>query len=86
LPKVLRRGDRGEVVEWLSRSLPGGAESPQAETAVGIFDQRLEQRVKQFQLRHGLQPDGIAGPMTLILLNQSLGTPGPHLVKSELES
>jgi general secretion pathway protein A len=86
LPKVLRRGDRGEAVEWLARSLPGAAQSPQAETASGLFDQRLEHRVKQFQVRHGLQPDGIAGPMTLILLNQSLGTPGPHLVKGELES
>jgi murein L,D-transpeptidase YcbB/YkuD len=42
--------------------------------------------VKQFQLRHGLQPDGIAGPMTLILLNQRLGTPGPHLANSKVES
>jgi general secretion pathway protein A len=84
LPKMLSRGDRGDAVEWLSRSLPDGGESPG--TATELFDQRLEQRVKQFQVRHGLLPDGIAGPMTLILLNQRLGTPGPHLAKSEMES
>jgi general secretion pathway protein A len=84
LPKVLRRGDRGAAVEWLSRSLPDGAENPGA--AAGLFDQRLEERVKLFQVRHGLLPDGIAGPMTLILLNQRLGAPGPHLAQSEVES
>lgn len=84
LPKVMRRGDRGEAVEWLSRSLPDGAENPGA--ATDLFDLRLEERVKQFQVRHGLLPDGIAGPMTLILLNQRLGTPGPHLAKNEVES
>jgi general secretion pathway protein A len=84
LPKMLSRGDWGDAVEWLSRSLPDGVDSPGATT--GLFDQRLEQRVKQFQVRHGLLPDGIAGPMTLILLNQRLGTPGPHLAKSEMES
>jgi general secretion pathway protein A len=84
LPKVLRRGDRGAAVEWLWRSLPDGAENPGP--AAGLFDQRLEERVKLFQVRHGLLPDGIAGPMTLILLNQRLGAPGPHLAQSEVES
>jgi general secretion pathway protein A len=84
LPNVLRRGDRGAAVEWLSRSLPDGAEDSGA--ATDLFDQRLEERVKLFQVRHGLLPDGIAGPMTLILLNQRLGAPGPHLAQSEVES
>ncbi|HXV22496.1 MAG TPA: AAA family ATPase [Desulfuromonadales bacterium] len=83
LPKALGRGDRGDAVKWLSRALPDGADSPGAATE--LFDLRLEQRVKQFQVRHGLLPDGIAGPMTLILLNQRLGAPGPHLAKSERE-
>lgn len=84
LSKVLRRGDRGDAVEWLSSSLPDGMGNSGGTT--GLFDQQLEQRVKQFQLRHGLLPDGIAGPMTLILLNQRLGTPGPHLAQNETES
>jgi len=84
LPKALRRGDRGAAVEWLSRSLADSAGIPGA--ASDLFDQRLEERVKQFQVRYGLLPDGIAGPMTLILLNQRLGSPGPHLVKTEVES
>lgn len=81
LPKVLRRGDHGDAVAWLSRSLTDSAGNPGV--ASDLFDQRLEERVKQFQVRHGLLPDGIAGPITLILLNQRLGSPGPHLVKPE---
>jgi general secretion pathway protein A len=87
LNRELRRGDKGTAVAWLARSLPDAAESPEAGTTAGpgLFDSQLETRVKQFQLRYGLLPDGIAGPKTLILLDRKLGTPGPRLAGNQME-
>jgi len=87
LNQELRRGDQGTAVAWLARSLPDAAESPDAGTTAGpgLYDSQLETRVKQFQLRHGLLPDGIAGPKTLILLDRKLGTPGPRLAETQRE-
>jgi general secretion pathway protein A len=87
LNQELRRGDQGTAVVWLARSLPDAAERPEAGTTAGpgLFDSQLETRVKQFQLGHGLLPDGIAGPKTLILLDRKLGTPGPRLAGTQRE-
>src|SRR5699024_1804609 len=62
----------GNPVVWLRRRLTlvagskwdsrMGPESP-------FFDDTLEARVRNFQLMHGLKPDGIAGPRTQIMLN-----------------
>jgi len=82
----LRRGDQGTAVAWLARSLPLSAEFSRAGAEGTLFDKALEARVKQFQLRNGLLPDGIAGPKTLILLNRTLGTPGPRLTGERRES
>lgn len=53
---TLRRGDTGKLVETV-------------QTAVGVsvngtFDAATEAAVRQFQLKHGLVPDGIVGPRT----------------------
>ena len=39
----------------------------------------LTARVSAFQLSHGLQPDGLAGPMTLMQLNRASGISEPRL-------
>jgi general secretion pathway protein A len=84
--KVIRRGDQGGAVEWLARSLPDPPGMAGEGTSGGVFDDLLEERVKRFQLRHDLLPDGIAGPKTLILLNRRLDTPGPRLTRRTMES
>jgi len=57
----LRLGDRGTRVEQLRERLGlSGSES---------FDGELEAAVRDFQRRHGLVEDGIAGPKTLTELN-----------------
>jgi general secretion pathway protein A len=62
----LAEGSRGEAVKWLRRSLAqarGGTEKGAA-----LFDADLTRRVKAFQLAEGIEPDGIAGELTLTLL------------------
>jgi general secretion pathway protein A len=39
----------------------------------------LPERVRMFQLAQGLPPDGVAGPLTLMLLNRSAGVDEPSL-------
>jgi general secretion pathway protein A len=42
-------------------------------------DATLSERVAGFQLAHGLTPDGIAGPVTLMQLNRAAGLEEPRL-------
>lgn len=77
---VVGPGSQGPAVSWLDRTLsllgiPGGGSRGETQT----FGPALAERVKQFQVRNGVQPDGIAGPQTLILLTNALAAPGPRL-------
>lgn len=61
---ILRRGDTGPAVQDLARrlldidgGLPGGADKK-------CFDTQIEDIVLQFQLKRGLTPDGVVGPIT----------------------
>lgn len=68
----------GEVVAWLRRRLTH-AMGPSPDLEPGsqprIFDQQLAARVQQFQQAHGLEPDGIVGPRTQIMLNNVIPIP-----------
>lgn len=75
--------------------VPGyrGAEIPALREALGrvdgqagdaadpeLFDERLAQRVREFQQKHRLEPDAIVGARTQIVLNLVSGaSSGPHL-------
>ncbi len=48
--------------------------------AMPIGEQGLTARVFAFQLAHGLQPDGLAGPLTLMQLNRASGVEEPRLL------
>jgi murein L,D-transpeptidase YcbB/YkuD len=67
---VLRLGDRDARLRVLRQRLritgELGSESP---GAVDLFDQAVEQAVRVFQARHGLDVDGVVGPTTLAALN-----------------
>jgi len=52
--RTLRRGDRGELVEFLQKKIGAVVD--------GSFGPRTEAAVREFQRRHGLVPDGIVGP------------------------
>ncbi|MDD2868982.1 L,D-transpeptidase family protein [Neomegalonema sp.] len=63
-------GDLPPEVEAMSVGPQFGAPLPvSALVQASLYDQRLMQGVAAFQNRHGLQPDGVAGPRTLRALN-----------------
>jgi general secretion pathway protein A len=65
-------GDRGDFVVWLATRF---AELDQQDTPLSgmKMSARLSQRVKIFQLEHGLKADGIAGLKTILKLNELSG-------------
>jgi L,D-transpeptidase YcbB len=70
----LRLGDQGERVAVLRARLADAAEADAAEPfppseSPDLFDAPLEEAVRRFQQRHGLEEDGVAGPATLAELN-----------------
>ncbi|MDH3288742.1 MAG: peptidoglycan-binding protein, partial [Betaproteobacteria bacterium] len=50
-----------------------------------VFDDALVQRVKQFQIAHGLIPDGIVGPQTLMRLSVLSEQSAPKLLHEQGE-
>ena len=68
---------RGEAAEWLAgrlaKVLPAGAASAP-----------LPSRIAAFQVAQGLPPDGLAGPLTLMLLNRATGVDEPRLQPADV--
>lgn len=77
---ALRPGTRGDNVIWLRDSLTRlGVELPDAAEA-DYFDDDLEQGLMEFQRRHRLQVDGLAGQQTQILINSLLAAENTPLL------
>lgn len=76
--RSLKPGEVSKAADALRRRLIAtGDLPPEPELAVtgeaasvAAYDERLQGAVAQFQDRHGLNPDGLAGPATLRALNQ----------------
>jgi general secretion pathway protein A len=68
---LLGPGSTGEAVTWLRERLALADGEPVAAAIGGEdqFDDNLQQRLQRFQRANGLNADGIAGPWTMILLN-----------------
>jgi general secretion pathway protein A len=66
--EILRRGERGPAVQWLTNQLAQAQGQVADSSKAAIFDDALERRVKQFQLAQGLIPDGFVGPQTVMRL------------------
>ena len=68
---VLRRGVEHEQVALLRKRLDvpvnDGGDTQVSET---MFDEDVDQAVRQFQSAHGVAPDGLVGPGTRRMLNQ----------------
>jgi general secretion pathway protein A len=69
-------GNETVLFEHLAKQLArlDGAQLPST-TAPGL-DTALKERVRDFQRAHGLQADGVAGPLTFMQIESALGRPG----------
>jgi len=74
--KQLSAGMRGDDVRWLRESLQKIQGVPPSEAATDLFDADLVALVENFQRRHRLAVDGIAGVQTQIVLDTALAAPG----------
>ena len=63
--------ESGPGAQWLSEKLAAMPGAP--------GDAPLKMRIHAFQLAHGLEPDGLAGPMTYMQLNRATGVDEPRL-------
>lgn len=70
----IRSGIDGQVANWLSKRLTEAGEKMEAARA-----DDLAIRVKRFQIKAGLVPDGIAGVQTIIQLNSRTDKDIPRL-------
>jgi murein L,D-transpeptidase YcbB/YkuD len=64
----LAAGDRGERVRTLRRRLMATGDLPESGDS-DLYDAELEEGVRRFQGRHGLEPDGRVGRRTLEAMN-----------------
>ncbi len=71
----LRAGDHQPGVAWLREQLAGLMDLDLSASDPENFDSRLESAVRAFQREHALEPDGIAGPRTWIMLANQLDQP-----------
>ena len=63
-PALLKRGSRGDAVKSLQKALISRGYIPEGK-ADGSYGPNTETAVKNFQSANRLQPDGVAGTMTL---------------------
>ncbi|UIP27573.1 AAA family ATPase [Photobacterium sp. TLY01] len=73
----IRYGQQGSRVAWLDQQLNRLLGEPGM--ASRDFDQTVLEKLRRFQQAQGLYADGIAGPMTLMVLDTALSLPGPTL-------
>jgi len=66
--KLLRQGDQGEDVKKLQNALIAAGHDVGASGADGIYGKNTAQAVRDYQTKHKLQIDGIAGDETLGML------------------
>ena len=67
----LELGSSGPRVRQLRDRLRAGGDLP-AEADDAPFDAALDEAVRRFQARHGLEADGVVGPATLAALNATV--------------
>ncbi|HRP57980.1 L,D-transpeptidase family protein [Agriterribacter sp.] len=67
--KKLEQGDTGTIIAAIKHRLMLLQDMPSADSSL-LFNDSLKAAVKKFQLRNGMQPDGIIGAATLRKMNE----------------
>lgn len=66
----LQKGDRGErALALRQRLIAAGDLDPAAGDSLDLFDEVVEEALRKFQRRHGLETDGVVGATTFANLN-----------------
>lgn len=82
--RMIGPGTAGDDVLWLRERLAALPDASLTDTTNTRYDAELREVVQEFQSGRGLAVDGIAGPRTLILLNNALAeTEIPRLSQSQ---
>jgi general secretion pathway protein A len=68
--EVLRVGVQGPAVIWLRETLARAQGATTPVTLAGQYDAELEEAIRDFQRRHQLPVDGVAGNLTLLQLSK----------------
>jgi len=79
-------GERGKIVSWLHSQLKKINHEQSSDMIISTYDSYLVDQVKAFQLRQGLNADGIVGPITIIHLNTLSGMNVPSLTPVPMSS
>ncbi|MGF1789623.1 AAA family ATPase [Photobacterium profundum] len=74
---TIRYGQQGPRVAWLSQQL--NSFLGETQTHSDYFGQSVLDKLRRFQRSQDLAADGIAGPLTLMVLDSALNLPGPTL-------
>ena len=79
---TLRGGSTGAAIVELARQLAllDGAAPPPPSAIPPTLDADLRERVRDFQRAHGLQADGLPGPITYMQLESANGVSHPQLL------
>ena len=75
----LKPGSQGPGVAWLEARLGRVQGREPSSDPRPLYDEKMENRVREFQAAAGLVPDGIAGARTVICLTGAAGDSGPVL-------
>jgi general secretion pathway protein A len=82
----LGAGARGPAVRSLRAQLAQWAGQEENTRHSAVFDAGLVQQVEEFQRRHHLPVDGIAGPETQVVLDAELAAPDSPLLRTQLNA
>nr|WP_207191976.1 ExeA family protein [Halochromatium roseum] len=82
--RMIGPGTSGDTVRWLREQLAALPDASLTDTSSPRYDANLKAVVREFQAGRGLAVDGIAGPRTMILLNNALADSEiPRLSRSQ---
>jgi general secretion pathway protein A len=80
---AVKEGAKGALVNWLANHLALVSETKQLPLEDQVYDRKMVEKVKQFQLSKGMVPDGVVGLKTIISLSGTAPGQDPILFKDK---